>query len=124
MADNLKIGNLSLNDSQHAPNQTGRSAYIPPHLRGQARQAAAAESAAGASAVDGPDGPAPGQNGRPAGMNASAWAPGAPNNAPGWGAGDYGPRGGPAVNGNSGWGQPAGSRRTFDPHAYGHPGHQ
>lgn len=28
------------------------------------------------------------------------------------------------MNGNSGWGQPAGSRRTFDPHAYGHPGHQ
>lgn len=75
MADNLKIGNLSLNDSQHAPNQTGRSAYIPPHLRGQARQAAAAESAAGPT-VDGADGPAPGQNGRPAGMNASAWAPG------------------------------------------------
>ncbi|KAF3481634.1 ATP-dependent RNA helicase DED1 [Arthroderma uncinatum] len=128
MADNIKIGNLSLNDSQHAPNAAGRSAYIPPHLRGQARQAAAADPAPGPAPVEAMDGhaPAPGpQNGRPAGMNASAWAPGAgPNNAPGWGAGDFAPRGGPAVNGNSGWGQPAGSRRAFDPHAYGHPGHQ
>lgn len=35
MADSLKIGNLSLNDSQHAPNppSSGRAAYIPPHLR-------------------------------------------------------------------------------------------
>ncbi|KAL1965668.1 hypothetical protein VTN77DRAFT_5345 [Rasamsonia byssochlamydoides] len=45
MADSLKIGNLSLNDSQHAPNNnstststsnnpsSGRAAYIPPHLR-------------------------------------------------------------------------------------------
>ncbi|KAK2868066.1 hypothetical protein FQN49_003187, partial [Arthroderma sp. PD_2] len=127
MADNIKIGNLSLNDSQHAPNATGRSAYIPPHLRGQARQAAAADPTPGPAPVDAMDGhgPAPGpQNGRPAGMNASAWAPGGgPNNAPGWGAGDFAPRGGPAVNGNSGWGQPAGSRRAFDPHAYGHPGH-
>lgn len=39
MADSLKIQNLSLNDSQHAPNgppaANGRSAYIPPHLRGR-----------------------------------------------------------------------------------------
>ena len=36
MADSLKMGNLSLNDSQHAPPPTqpsGRGAYIPPHLR-------------------------------------------------------------------------------------------
>lgn len=37
MADSLKMGNLSLNESQHAPagpNPTnGRAAYIPPHLR-------------------------------------------------------------------------------------------
>lgn len=36
MADGLKMGNLSLNESQHAPPPTqpsGRGAYIPPHLR-------------------------------------------------------------------------------------------
>lgn len=37
MADGLKMGNLSLNESQHAPAgpppNTGRAAYIPPHLR-------------------------------------------------------------------------------------------
>ncbi|EYE94909.1 DEAD/DEAH box helicase [Aspergillus ruber CBS 135680] len=35
MADGLKMGNLSLNESQHAPQppNTGRAAYIPPHLR-------------------------------------------------------------------------------------------
>jgi ATP-dependent RNA helicase DDX3X len=41
MADSLKIGNLTLNDSQHAPhNSTGRAAYIPPHLRQQQRNVA------------------------------------------------------------------------------------
>lgn len=36
MADSLKMGNLSLNESQHAPNHptpSGRAPYIPPHLR-------------------------------------------------------------------------------------------
>lgn len=35
MADGLKMGNLSLNESQHAPQPAnpGRAAYIPPHLR-------------------------------------------------------------------------------------------
>lgn len=36
MADNLDMGRLSLNESQHAPHQNGfpeRAAYIPPHLR-------------------------------------------------------------------------------------------
>ena len=37
MADGLQMGNLSLNDSQHAPQgpsgPSGRAAYIPPHLR-------------------------------------------------------------------------------------------
>lgn len=37
MADSLKMGNLSLNESQHAPQAqpapAGRAPYIPPHLR-------------------------------------------------------------------------------------------
>lgn len=37
MADGLNMGNLSLNESQHAPQgqpaPAGRAPYIPPHLR-------------------------------------------------------------------------------------------
>lgn len=37
MADNLNMGNLSLSESQHAPQAqpapSGRAPYIPPHLR-------------------------------------------------------------------------------------------
>ena len=67
MADSLKMGGLSLEDSQHAPtHQTGRAAYIPPHLRGQPRSVAAPMGLDGAA----PPPPA----GR--GLNASAWGPG------------------------------------------------
>jgi ATP-dependent RNA helicase DDX3X len=34
MADQLNMGGLSLADSQHANGMTGRSTYIPPHMRG------------------------------------------------------------------------------------------
>lgn len=34
MADSLNLGQLSLADSQHATGMGGRSAYIPPHMRG------------------------------------------------------------------------------------------
>ena len=38
MADPLSMNGLSLNDSKHANGiHNGRSAYIPPHLRGQTR---------------------------------------------------------------------------------------
>ncbi|RWQ98269.1 putative ATP dependent RNA helicase [Paecilomyces variotii] len=112
MADSLKIGNLSLNESQHAPhnNNTGRAAYIPPHLRGRG----------GPGPNPGPspmgmDGAAPAPSGgawggRNAGRGGGNWA-----NAP-----DFTPRGGP--NGNN-WNNPDGPRRTFDPNAYGNPGH-
>ena len=56
MADQLNMGGLSLGDSQHAAPHgmgAGRSAYIPPHLRGQAV------------------GPTPAQHG---GMGGSTWA--------------------------------------------------
>lgn len=63
MADQLNMGSLSLGESQHANGIGGRSAYIPPHLRG----------------VNGaPAGPPPGMDGPPppmmnGGMNGSAW---------------------------------------------------
>ncbi|KAK7510581.1 ATP-dependent RNA helicase ded1 [Phyllosticta citriasiana] len=59
MADQLNMGGLSINDSQHAPKGNGfpeRSAYIPPHLRNRG----------------GPppmDGPPPMMNGGPPPMN-------------------------------------------------------
>ena len=39
MADQLNMNGLSLQDSRHAPNgmNGGRSAYIPPHMRGSQR---------------------------------------------------------------------------------------
>jgi hypothetical protein len=33
MADGLKVADLSLNASKHAPHNAGRAPYIPPHLR-------------------------------------------------------------------------------------------
>ena len=59
MADHLNMGGLSLGDSQHANGIGGRSAYIPPHMRGIPQ-------------------PPPSMDGPPqsanAGMNGSAWA--------------------------------------------------
>lgn len=74
MADSLKIQNLSLNESQHAPNgppaANGRSAYIPPHLRGRPGPG----PAPGPSPMDGagPAGPA-GPTGAPGPTPAGAW---------------------------------------------------
>lgn len=66
MADSLKIQNLSLNESQHAPNgppaANGRSAYIPPHLRGRnVNPGPTPALAPGPSPMDGagPPGPTP-----------------------------------------------------------------
>lgn len=66
MADNLNMNGLSLNDSRHAP--VGRSAYIPPHLRGS--------STRGPPPMMGMDGAGPdhGPNGGAQGLNGSAWA--------------------------------------------------
>ena len=66
MAEQLDMGRLNLNDSQHAPQQNGfghqeRSAYIPPHLRGR--------PGGGPPPMD-----APAMNGGP-GLNGSAWGP-------------------------------------------------
>lgn len=59
MADALNMNGLSLNESQHANGIGGRSAYIPPHLRGVPQP------------PPGMDTPPPAMNG---GMGSSAWA--------------------------------------------------
>ena len=60
MGDQLNMGSLSLGESQHANGIGGRSAYIPPHLRGAS------------------GGPPPGMDGPPPpmmnnAMNGNAW---------------------------------------------------
>ncbi|OJD35011.1 atp-dependent rna helicase ded1 [Diplodia corticola] len=125
MADQLKMGNLALNDSQHAPQNGGfeRAAYIPPHLRNRPPPAMDAAP------------PMP-MNGGPPPVNGGGGG--------GWGGrGGYGgaPRGG--MGGRGGWSNggsgggfsdrgshnniPAGgfwnnqSSASFDPTAYGKP---
>lgn len=59
MADSLKMGSLSLNESQHAPapNSSGRAAYIPPHLRQRQTGANMDGAPAAAPPAPGPSGP-------------------------------------------------------------------
>ena len=127
MAEQLDMGRLNLNDSQHAPsnNFTERSAYIPPHLRGRApppQQQAAPM-----------DGPPPMMNGNAmnGGMNGSAWGPsyaGPPparmNNGGGnWAsAPNFTPRAGEAPQQPPTGGWAANKSGNFDPSAYGKPG--
>ncbi|QKX62688.1 uncharacterized protein TRUGW13939_09849 [Talaromyces rugulosus] len=120
MADSIKIQNLSLNDSQHAPNgppaATGRAAYIPPHLRGRGGNVNPVAAVDGAAAGPLPGaGPAPGPGPAPA---PGAWSAGPRTAAP--------PRGNYTnnfreSNGNDSWTQGA-NRPSFDPNAYGNPG--
>lgn len=145
MADQLDIGRMSLQDSQHAPNgfQAERSAYIPPHMRRQHQ----------AGPPPAMNGPAPVMNGGGA-MNGSAWGPKSvqppSDNASDMltcnsgGAGGYGgppqqrmngggnwananaqsftPRGSdaPIRGGDGGWNGAVPGK--FDPNAYGKPG--
>ncbi|KAE8410494.1 hypothetical protein BDV36DRAFT_289550 [Aspergillus pseudocaelatus] len=116
MADSLKMGSLSLNESQHAPapnSSSGRAAYIPPHLRQRQMGANMDGAPAAAPPAPGPSGPGNswGSRGGPRGGN---WANA---NAP-----DFSPRG-PNPNGNTSWTPTEGSRRSFNPDAYGNPGH-
>ncbi|OGM47055.1 ATP dependent RNA helicase (Dbp1) [Aspergillus bombycis] len=116
MADSLKMGNLSLNESQHAPapnSSVGRAAYIPPHLRQRQTGANMDGAPAAAPPPPGPSGPGNswGSRGGPRGGNwANASAP------------DFSPRG-PNPNGNTSWTPTEGSHRSFNPDAYGNPGH-
>jgi ATP-dependent RNA helicase DDX3X len=146
MAEQLDMGRLNLNDSQHAPNGFNgeRSAYIPPHLRGRPGQAPPMA------------GPPPMMNGAGPGAGGSAWgpAPGGPGPAsvlPGTplheplltlnsgrfdgptpqqmngGGGNWAnanaqaftPRGRDGPQGGGGWG---GAPGKFEPSAYGKPG--
>ncbi|KAF1984576.1 DEAD-domain-containing protein [Aulographum hederae CBS 113979] len=123
MADQLNMGSLSLNESQHAP-QNGfgepRSTYIPPHLRNMPR---------GGPGMDGPPpmNGGPGFSGPPpATMNGSSWANApnfTPNGTPNGGA--PGAPGAPAGRGG-GWENsgPAPYRPpgNFNKNAYGNPG--
>ncbi|EKG14832.1 RNA helicase ATP-dependent DEAD-box conserved site [Macrophomina phaseolina MS6] len=120
MADQLNMGNLSLKDSQHAPQNGGfteRAAYIPPHLRNRPPPA---NMDAGNMSMNG---------GAPPHVNGGGWG----------GRGGYGGRGGMGGRGN--WnnnsGPGADSRgsnnapfggtwsnqpsSSFDPNAYGKP---
>ncbi|KAL4878496.1 hypothetical protein BJY04DRAFT_209191 [Aspergillus karnatakaensis] len=128
MADGLNMGSLTLNDSQHAPAPGGnpgggRAAYIPPHLR-QRPGAPAAPAPAPAPAEAAAAGPAPGGSwgGPRGGPRGGNWANA---NAP-----DFSPRGPNGPNGNlntttttNGWSATEGGRPTFNPNAYGNPGH-
>ena len=137
MADQLDMGRLNINESQHN-NQNGfngeRSAYIPPHLRGRPQGGPAPM-----------DGPPPMMNGG-GGLGGSAWGPGGSVNtqdtkqegmltgdsqgpppqmnggggAGGWAnAPNFTPRGRDGPPGG-GWG--GAPRGNFDPNAYGKPG--
>ncbi|KAL4890921.1 ATP-dependent RNA helicase ded1 [Aspergillus ambiguus] len=111
MADSLKMGNLSLNESQHAPaphtTPSGRAAYIPPHLR--QRQMGASANMDGAA-------PPPG----PAAHAGGSWGSRPPRGGNWANANDFSPRG---PNGNTSWTPNDGLRRPFNPNAYGNPGH-
>ncbi|KAI4663879.1 DEAD-box ATP-dependent RNA helicase [Alternaria triticimaculans] len=139
MAEQLDMGRLNINDSQHNP-QNGfngeRSAYIPPHLRGRPQ--------GGPGGPAPMDGPPPMMNG--GGLGGSAWGPGGSVNtqdtkqegmltgdsqgpppqmnggggAGGWAnAPNFTPRGRDGPPGG-GWG--GAPRGNFDPNAYGKPG--
>lgn len=126
MADGLHMGNLSLNDSQHAPQAPaappGRAAYIPPHLR----QRNVSSNMDNSAPPPGPGYGAPRYSvhssrvlsGRPLtpscyGRNGPRGGNWANANAP-----DFSPRG--PANGKPSW-NPNVETRPFDPHAYGHP---
>ncbi|KAJ4340438.1 DEAD-box ATP-dependent RNA helicase [Didymella glomerata] len=129
MAEQLDMGRLNLNDSQHAPQQNGfghqeRSAYIPPHLRGRGggpppmNNGPPPMNGGGPAPGNGAWGPAPQQGGRGYG------GPPPPMNGGGGGnwasAPNFTPRQGRDTPNGAGWG--ASQPSNFDPNAYGKPG--
>ncbi|KAH8726218.1 P-loop containing nucleoside triphosphate hydrolase protein [Phaeosphaeriaceae sp. PMI808] len=131
MAEQLDMGRLNLNDSQHAPNGFNgeRSAYIPPHLRGRPQPAGPPMN----------NGPPPMMNGGGGGVGGSAWGPTPGGPAPNGrfdgpppqqmngndGSGNWAnaqtftPRGRDGPQGGGGWGGAAPGK--FDSSAYGKP---
>ncbi|EEY18042.1 ATP-dependent RNA helicase ded1 [Verticillium alfalfae VaMs.102] len=106
MADQLNINGLNIGSTQEA---SGRSSYIPPHMRGKMGQAPPA--AAAAPVAGGP----PNVNG---GLNNSAWAGNNGNNSNyggGRGGGDWPAMGGPGGPG----GPPAPAAAGGPPPHYG-----
>ncbi|KAM9884305.1 hypothetical protein VD0004_g5713 [Verticillium dahliae] len=105
MADQLNINGLNIGSTQEA---SGRSSYIPPHMRGKMGQAPPA-----AAAAPGAGGP-PNVNG---GLNNSAWAGnnGNGNYGGGRGGGDWPAMGGPGGPG----GPPAPAAAGGPPPHYG-----
>ncbi|KAK5076088.1 DEAD-box ATP-dependent RNA helicase [Lithohypha guttulata] len=121
MADSLNMNGLSLNESRHGPGPNGinggRSAYIPPHLRGRPEP----------TAMKQPDGPVPSAGGP--GLAGSAWGNNSQPNEDWANTPDFKPGPGrPAPSAQNGWPVP-GARPTappsgpprFDQNAYGNP---
>ncbi|KAJ5764268.1 ATP dependent RNA helicase [Penicillium manginii] len=89
MADGLQMGNLSINDSQHAPQGNGppgRAAYIPPHLRGRPNMDGASAPPPGPGAGAPRDGP----RGNWANANAPDFSPRPANGSAGGSSGGGG----------------------------------
>ncbi|KAF4554073.1 ATP-dependent RNA helicase DED1 [Elsinoe fawcettii] len=132
MADNLNMQGLSLKDSQHAPQgpnghfEGGRSAYIPPHMRGAPGPRQNGPPPPAANGFDGaPPAGKPFAGGPPNGYNGPSGPGGpggpGPNMNGGWGgAPSFTPRG--RGGGGAGWNNEGGPRAGFDRNAYGAPG--
>ncbi|KAJ4411051.1 DEAD-box ATP-dependent RNA helicase [Didymella pomorum] len=142
MAEQLDMGRLNINDSQHAPQQNGfghqeRSAYIPPHLRGRGGGPPPVNN--GPPPVNGggpgPWGPGPQQGGYDNNIlsskvhlltNSSRGYGGPPPPMNGEGGGNWAsapnftPRQGRDTPNSAGWGATQPSK--FDTNAYGKPG--
>ncbi|KAJ5811183.1 hypothetical protein N7447_010699 [Penicillium robsamsonii] len=130
MADGLQMGNLSLNESQHAPQgnaPVGRAAYIPPHLRQRGPGSGPASGPVPSASADAPP-PGPGFGGprystQKTGFHNAATDFVSSSDAGGnWAnanAPNFSPRG--PANGMTSW-TPDGQLRPFNPNAYGNPG--
>ncbi|KAK4941342.1 DEAD-box ATP-dependent RNA helicase [Elasticomyces elasticus] len=123
MANSLDMNGLSLNDSKHAqggpgPMPGGRSAYIPPHLRGQGRGPPMMDGAGPAPAAAGLNGSAWANNNNGNWANAQDFTPAPATGAPGPLPGAAPPAPAPQANGWAG----QGNSRPFNPNAYGAPG--
>ncbi|KAJ5704993.1 hypothetical protein N7455_005540 [Penicillium solitum] len=105
MADGLQMGNLSLNESQHAPQgnaPVGRAAYIPPHLRQRGPGPAPGPSATADAAPSGPGFGGPRDaGGNWANANAPNFSPRGPANGSSYGGGSSGGGGGSYSGGGS-----------------------